>query len=635
MAALHVVNPTGVCFCAQRRFTVVYRACVRTAKGAATLQVVPRKPRENLEKLPVPPPVTLISEDIPKEPIDGFVENPKRGRGRPPKNPVEAGQPRPVAPKNSGKTTFPSPTGGAVQKKFENLITYWQGLTPNMCSRARVHVYRKWPVIDRVLSGEKNQSIHVYQEDPALGTKGSCPFTVETWKQQLLHEFGSGDYKFILNELGVSGAIAICDYVSVRDTMFPPKLNYVELVKGDKLNADYIQGLRERGIKLPGDPEYVSEKDKQEKVEMAQAEVIERLTDKLVSMADRPQPVQVAPKTLDESASAKVIDMVTKNADRMIEQATSLHTKQQDPVQMLDALSNVVSKMIPHKDGADPMVALLLEQTRLQREENAQLQREMRDREERRAEEEAQRREREEERRMKEEERRDAERKALADLAKPKTLLEQLKEQHEVNELLGIKKGKRGTDDEEEGGEKKEGIAEMILKNMPLIVSGVTTLASLGANVFYNARLPQGEAPKPVPTEPVQQVQQQVQALVSGTTPEAQTATQQQQQEFQAFMQMIEKPLLSHFFSPDLNGYSFAQYIISSDLASGPMIYMQMKAGGKEQLLMGLQSYPPIWMRIGSMTEALNTFIDEFLNYEQWKNEMDSEEDEEEKERVN
>ena len=214
-------------------------------------------------------------------------------------------------------------------------------------------------------------------------------------------------------------------------------------------------------------------------------------------------------------------------------------------------------------------------------------------------------------------------------------MLEQLREQNEVNELLGIKKGKKGSDDDEEGGEKKEGIAELLLKNMPLIVSGVTTLASLGANVFYNARLPQGEAPKPVPTEPVQQVQQQVQALVSGTTPEAQTATQQQQQEFQAFMQMIEKPLLSHFFSPDLNGYSFAQYIISSDLASGPMIYMQMKAGGKEQLLMGLQSYPPIWMRIGSMTEALSTFIDEFLNYEQWKNEMDSEDDEDEKERVN
>jgi len=592
------------------------------------VQVLQGKAPNKIKQMPEAPqnqePVTQVTE----------IAAP-RGRGRPPAHRVEAGVPRPEAPKASGKTSFPRPTGGAVQKKFESFIKYWQSLTPSMLTRARIHVYRKWPVIDRVLSGEKNQSIEIFQDDPALGKQAKCHYDVDNWQPQVLHEFGSGDYKYLLNEIGVSGVIALCDFVSVRDIMFPPKLNPAEVVKGDKMNADYIQGARDRGIKFPGDTGFESEKDKENDVAQAQAETIDRLTDKLITMADRPQPTPAARNTPDENAASRSLEVMAKAMEiggnyikTSQEQAMSLQGKQVDPIQMLTTLGGVMKEIMPRpKEGADPMVAMLMAQAERAEARNDALQRELRDREDRKIKEEKEWRQREEERHARDEERRDREYKERLEREKPKTLLEQLKEKNEIDELMGTgKKRKSGGDEEDE--EKKESTMDTILKYTPLVVSGLTTLVTLGANIVYNMRVKPGEQPQPVPTQAAAQVQAETMALASGQTVQQAAAAKQQQEQLNAFLQSIEGPFLAHFFGIDLNGYSFAEHIINSSV-EGSMIYAQMKSGGKEALLQALSTYPPIWMKVGGMQPDLQKFADEFLGYQEWKQALDEEDDEE------
>jgi len=83
-----------------------------------------------------------------------------------------------------------------------------------------------------------------------------------------------------------------------------------------------------------------------------------------------------------------------------------------------------------------------------------------------------------------------------------------------------------------------------------------------------------------------------------------------------------------HFFNTDLNGYTFAEHIMTGSV-SGPMIYAQMKNNGKDALLQVLSTYPPIWQKIGGLQPKLHAFADEFMSYEEWKNQLLNEEEEE------
>lgn len=543
----------------------------------------------------------------------------KLPRGRVPATPTRTPTEADKRWGNKTKTTFPRPKGGVRTKDFKAIIRYWKSLTPDMLARCKTQWYRKWPVINPELAGAKTRTIAVYKDDPIAGTTAACPYDEENWKEQILHEFGSGDYKVILCEEGVSGAVAECDFVTVRDHMIPPRIDIRMLVMGDPLNVGYMQELRQRGVRLPGDPDF---KDDRKEEDMAQAEALqaaiganERLTERVITMAESKahQPTQ---RSEDGALQSKGLDIY----GQLLRTSQELQGKQVNPIEMLTTLGGVMKEIMPHKDGPDPMVGILLEQ-------NATLQREMRDRDERRAKEDKEHREREEDRHSKAEERREREYKERLAAEKPKTLLEQLREKNEIDELLGFKKGKKSSGDDDED-EKKDSTLDTVLKYMPLAVSGITTLFTLGANMLYNARLKPGEVPQPVPTQSAAQVQAETMALASGQTVDQANAAKQQQEQLNAFLQSIEGPFLAHFFGIDLNGYSFAEHIINSSV-QGSMIYAQMKSGGKDALLQALATYNPIWSKVGGMQPDLHKFADEFLNYQEWKQALDDEDDEE------
>lgn len=596
---------------------------LETKRREQTLQPPPAQLKEQAEK-----------QEAPKS---------KRPRGRPPTHSLSS-EPTDKKGWHTTKTTFPRPPGGTRMKSFSAFIKYWKDLTPAMLDRTKVHTYRLWPVINPRLAGDKTNTIDVYETDPTKETSAVCPFEPdqEQWKREILHRYGAGDYRMIITELGVAGPVAQCDHISVRDIDIPPRVDPRHIVVGDPLNANYIAEQRHRGVKFPGDPGFDRENEGDEEMALAAAQMasenaktVDKLTDKLFQVIDKTQQQQQRPD-VSSLADRNAIETMSKAAEQsfnMIEKAQAkaaeLQGKQVDPLQMMGALADVVEKIAPKDNGkADAFLKMMGDQAARAEEKLEALQREMRDREERRIKEDAERREREEARRIREEERRNKEEKEHAEREKPKTLVEQLREQKEINELLGIKKSKGEGD--EEGDSKKEDTLETILKYMPLAVSGITTLFTLGANMLYNAKLKPGESPQPVPNAAAQQMQQQVQQIASGVSPEQ----AQQSEQMQMFMQQIEGPFISHFFSAELNGYTFAEHIYNSHPMQGPIAYAQMKQAGAEELIKALSTYPPIWSKVGGMQPKLHEFAAQFMNYEEWKNSTDDD-DEEETEAVN
>jgi hypothetical protein len=145
-------------------------------------------------------------------------------------------------------------------------------------------------------------------------------------------------------------------------------------------------------------------------------------------------------------------------------------------------------------------------------------------------------------------------------------------------------------------------------------------------------RLKPGEQPQPIPAQAVQQAQQASAAAASGTDVAQIQAAQQQQEQLNMFLQQIEGPFLTHFFAGDLDGHTFANHVVTSHPQNGPMAYMQMKNNGKDILRSVLQSYPPIWMKVGGLAPQLDKFLEEFLEYEEWKQSLNDDGDDDDDE---
>ena len=161
--------------------------------------------------------------------------------------------------------------------------------------------------------------------------EGALPFdTEEGYTEWFVHCFGSGRYKCICTEKGVTGAIAMCKF-SVEDSQYPPRVNPKELVQGHPENKGFIDTLKMSRM-MPYDdgdvPEGLDENDEEEDEEMITAEVLrtqseqtERLTNKLVDIAEKkgagPDPHLTMVSEMGgmyKDAAHEVVEMVTKNA---------------------------------------------------------------------------------------------------------------------------------------------------------------------------------------------------------------------------------------------------------------------------------------------------------------------------------
>lgn len=538
---------------------------------------------------------------------------PKRGPGRPPKNP------------NKVAVTIPKPPAFQI-KRPQTFVEYWKTLNKEQAQTCLVRVYRLWPVINnKQLKPEANNDIDTIPgEDCFFGPP-------DEWEDSMLHRYGSGWYQIYINQDRAS----ICRVVMKTRQDFanhPPKIMSGTLVEGHPDNAGYIQYLKDRGI---------YKDDRQEADNMQQGEAINKLTDTVISMANR-QHVPVPPPPSNDRVISELVKpmmtMMEKANESAIETVKAQHSGN-DPLKTLASVGSLLKDLrggdAPHDDGMKVMLQETMATNRMLME--TMLKR---------------------------------------DTAPPKNDLKDFLENMKLaREAFGPAEKEAG---EETATKSSGGIAQSLLDAAPVVLPGIINLIDRGIRVFELSRLPapqqlqQTVSQQPGPANPYgngTSMQQAVQAEQSrqaaggtGAPPSQvqQTQTQQpivetqptvninpttgvaftpdelielekkrqQYAQFAPFLSSMAPAIIAHLSDKDKDGVDFAQWLIDG---YGRLTYEQIQAVGPDMLLGAMQSYAPLWQQIGGIEVRVKEFISDFMNYDEL---VDKDEDEpEEKEK--
>lgn len=501
-------------------------------------------------------------------------------------------------------------------------------MTKEMLEHVEVRLYRMWPSIDRLASGETKKDIATIS--------GANPYG-QDWEKGMKDYHGCGDYNLYMLEIptGAKVSMTLCELG--RDfNNFPPILNRKELMVTDPINASYISWLKNRNQFDPAEDSLKEKRDEEEKDEMA---VNEKLVDSLIEISkrqERPQ-ISVAPPTPTSTRDAgEVASMYKEAATTAISMVESTSTKlnnsrtdSADPIKQFEAVMGLAKAL----KGDDSVLLTIMKQS----EDRA----------------------------------RDAETRSQALLDRlmtrqevppgppQKTFLETLEEHQRIAELMGGKKRRKADDEDDEDEEKKDNPANsfmgLVVANLPIIAPMITGIfgmaAYYGANAMHNMAVaktgvgaPAAPAPPQVPSVPVPQAQPQVgpqlvqpgsgQPNANGTPPpyiDELTDEQKQLLPFHSFIAMIHPAFLKHLNDNALDGYTFAEWLIdSSDEGRGH--YDQLKMAGSDNIMLLLKSYPPLWKTVAPSEPRIKKMVDLFLQYDEMRAREDAQEEEEEDE---
>lgn len=536
-------------------------------------------------------------------------------------------------PVSQSIATLPKPKTkfGRGLKAFKSLVHYWHPFTEDQLDKVVVHVYRKWPVIDRLLTGKSLSSIMRFEKSDEPGTSAKCPFSLDHPDQELLHLLGSGEYKFMLTELGVPHSLMTVE-VTVNDDKYPPQLDYRELVKTHPLNQSFIDGLKRRGIKLPWETEKEAEEKEEEDMGTASS-AMGAMASTVTALAQKLGEGSSKGNSLDAQAIASGMNIV-QEASRMgmeiVQQGIAANSEKTDPIAMLRA----VTELTGAKKGDDAMTlelmrqnaALVLQMQSIQQESSKEIRGMMR-------------------------EFMASQQATAAAIPPPKSELEMLREAVEKRKLMDELSGNTGSrrkkdDDDEDDKPAKPSTLETVIQSAPQIIGGLATIFTMGANMFHNYTLMRAGAPLantnhqgdvqahhatpglPQPAQqpnPAQSQQPGLQAPPQQMGADGQP-TQTEDPEMlalfaaQKMLTEIQSVLLAHYYGEGTDGASFAHWIITQGTGANPTkegrkVYDGMFEAGKDKLLLLLRSHA-VWNEIGQTPMKTNQFVDTFLAYD-------------------
>ncbi len=242
------------------------------------------------------------------------------------------------------------------------LFTYWEKLDRIQPDRVSAYVYRTWPVIDKRWQDPK-ATLHIRKETAAFPDP-------DEWRSEMLHRYGSGNYKIILTDDALSKGIGQTVITDLRDPEYPPVIdNLDELVLDDPTNQSFLEGLRQKGI-LPGQ----REENDMAAGEMAQAltGTIDKLTDKLAARQKEEPTVTTQPTSATDAAKEAItmarevfkdgIELgkasITAQADAKVA-AVEAQAKAADPMSSFNTLTKLISvvQSLQPKPEANPAAA--------------------------------------------------------------------------------------------------------------------------------------------------------------------------------------------------------------------------------------------------------------------------------------
>lgn len=479
------------------------------------------------------------------------------------------------------------------------LFTYWKKLDKLQPDRVSAYVYRTWPVIDKRWENPK-AVLHIRKESAAFPDP-------EEWRSEMLHRYGSGNYKIILTDDALSKGIGQTVIPDLRDPEYPPVIdNLDELVMDDPANQSFLENLRQKGI-LPGQ----KEENDMAAGEMAAAltGTIDKLTDKLSERQKEPAPAQ--PVTSPTDSAKETVAMAREVFQQGIElgkattaaqaeaQVAAAKAGQQNPSQTLGFIREVAelirgTQPVPGASGPSSEAAgvqkvvdifmgrITTLESNIMELQNAR----------------------------------------IAGLEKLITnpsaaAVAQAAPQKEdffanLDRLVAAKDKLQtlfGGGGEEVEREEKVPFwlqaAQSIFASLPTVA---TSLLAMSYNMAV-AKTGQGEPilpaapgpdqiPSPPPTPGMGDQPQPSTTLGGGAY---------------AMLRQLERPLLTHLNDPNSTGADFADALIKFH---GLTAYDAIRELGKDTVMALLNSYPPIATVLAQIPQRADEFIDDFLNAE-------------------
>jgi hypothetical protein len=534
------------------------------------------------------------------------------------------------------KSSFPVPKFRTVKdtgtsKNAPKFFQYWAKLPADKQDLVVVKVYRLWPVCDL-------KAINPTATIEWDTMTGKIPFPAEEYETAFMHKYGSGEWKVLLTESGVSGIVAQCLFSAIDLNNHAPRLDYRTLVQGNFKNQDYIKWLeRQPNLKLPWTSTQSEAEEQEHEEEMNVATQLtegilsqnQHLIEKLDEAHEELRESKHAPQgpTLEDKAAAKVLDVYADSAKAavgmVVEQAKTLATAAApsfDPVALFK-----VGMEARGSDNGMAMVQLILASQAQTMEQVQKMHHETIEFLSKRDEEEPQPIER-----------------GVVATAEPenrRSFLSEIKEMTEFAEMMGFKRG-AAAENTATGPTWMDKIGSAIAGNPGLAVAGLTLIA----NIFYNMR-----SQNPISPQDALKVANSNGSL-PGATPSPAAATPgqpqtptpaQQQAEFEKFMEFLTPHFLNHYNpdNPETNGYTFAEDLQTLTVTPSGMMqvvtggsmtpagrneYEKMRNAGLAGLDKVFRAWPGIWSVISNSPHSptnpthYTKFIQEFLAYDQW-----------------
>lgn len=531
--------------------------------------------------------------------------------------------------KKRPETRFPLPRYEVLSKsRCKYLFEYWKSIPADLVELVEVRSYRTWPQVKMELV-EPERKDHAWEI-----IEGSCPFDPEDFETQIMQRpgYGSGDYRFDLKERG--GADILCRaYVHAQDLqLYPPVLDYGTLVN-TPANQEYVRGLMKRNIKLPW--EYTPEGED----EMAGTGVGEALK----TMADTVTTIsKVAVENANAAADARV-EAAEARADASEENDTagseevqqSLATTVQaigemyksaatgavkmvvdhaghqfNPVEMMRA----AKELMGNDGGITLLVGTIKDQSALMlqmQEKNLEFMRE----------------------------RLAAPSGTVTATVDPFALmLEKSAQIKQMADLFGWGPPERDEPPPppvvQPAPEKTFG--QQITDNIVPIISGVSMIMGMAANIFYNMKASQPRNPAEdmaaaAANNPLAQMQPGAQPGAMPPPMQQPTMPTNPLDQFRPFIKNIAGALLVHFFGTDqgYDGHTFAEYILGDGKGGPPVpqgrqaygtIKETLKRDGFDQLV---REHFDLWSKLQGTPQQYQKFLDDFFGYDDWAREQD------------
>jgi hypothetical protein len=525
----------------------------------------------------------------------------------------------PFGRKNKANTQFPQPRSTTLGfKNAKYFFEYWHSIPENLRDLIDVRVYRTWPQIKMELV-EPERRDHCWEL-----IHGPCPFDPENYEVQLMMRdgYGSGDWRFDLKEVGTD-PIIIRAYVRAQDMQtFPPVVDYRTLVNTNA-NQEYIRGLMKRNIKLPWD--YTPEEEN-ENMAGTGSEALKTMAESVTEIAKvAVESANAAADARVEAAEARAADTEDAPPNNPIEQAAVTATigvmahgfektmdmmakhagNQYDPIAMMHAAKEL---MTGNGDGSGTQIVLTT--LREMQTENMKFLKEV------------------------------MEQRAAPTVTAQDPLALMLEKSAQIKQMADLFGWGPPERDEPpppppaapRAPEKSFG--QQITENIVPIVSGLSMIMGMAANIFYNMkakepRNPADDMAAAAANNPLAQMTQMPGAVPPAMQQPAMPANPLDQ--FRPFIKNISGALLVHFFGTDqgYDGHTFAEYILGDGKGGPPVpqgrqaygtIKETLKREGFDQLV---REHFDLWSKLQGTPQQYQKFLDDFFGYDDWAREQD------------